>query len=263
MVTKLVRMAVRSPFFPHWIETLKTEQGDVRLYARLRGRILEVGAGDGSRKVMLTAAYPSISAYTATDNSTWDSEFAGIDRRIQRLGPIGEALFGFRKRQPLDAVCSATNLPFEAGTFDCHISFEVLEHIDDPERYFAEAARVVKSGGFIMCSVPFMYRIHGGEPDHRMDFFRYAPGFFHRVAERNSLDLVELYTNTGYGTSAASITNQFIIRRLVESSWLVKPLWAVIAVPIFLLANCVGYMIDLHKPDLRFATRFHVVFRKQ
>ncbi len=44
-------------------------------------------------------------------------------------------------------VAPATELPFASGTFDALISFDLLEHLEHPERLYAEAARVLKPGG--------------------------------------------------------------------------------------------------------------------
>jgi SAM-dependent methyltransferase len=48
----------------------------------------------------------------------------------------------------------ATNLDFEAGTFDAVTMFDVLEHVPDHERANAEALRVLKPGGYLVISTP-------------------------------------------------------------------------------------------------------------
>ena len=45
-------------------------------------------------------------------------------------------------------------VPFPDAHFDCVISTQVLEHIEDHERAAAELARVLKPGGFAVISVP-------------------------------------------------------------------------------------------------------------
>jgi SAM-dependent methyltransferase len=46
-------------------------------------------------------------------------------------------------------------LTFEDSTLDCIVSLDVFEHIPDYLRAFVECARVLKSGGRMMWSVPF------------------------------------------------------------------------------------------------------------
>jgi len=43
---------------------------------------------------------------------------------------------------------------FESDFFDITTSFEVLEHLKDPDHYIREMIRVTKSGGMIMMSTP-------------------------------------------------------------------------------------------------------------
>lgn len=52
-------------------------------------------------------------------------------------------------------------LPFADNTFDGVISIAVLEHVKDPFRCAKEIARVLKPGGELYCSVPFLQPLHG------------------------------------------------------------------------------------------------------
>ena len=45
-------------------------------------------------------------------------------------------------------------LPFPDGRFDGAVAVEVLEHIDGHERFFAEAARILKPGGRLLFTTP-------------------------------------------------------------------------------------------------------------
>ncbi len=259
MLNFFVKILVTTPFYPFWLEHLKLNKGNEKILQGIRGEVLEVGAGDGSRKKRLVQDYQDIKNYVATDYCSWDVEFDKLDKKANNKAK--QIFLGYKPRPQLDKVCSATNLPFDSNSFDYHLSFEVLEHIDCPEKYFFEAARVVKKGGYILVCIPFLFRMHGGEPEHRMDFYRYLNGFFYKVAADNDLDIVEIYNNTGYGTTLASLTNQFLIRKIVESNWVSKAMLFLLAPFVFLASNIVGFLIDL-SPDKRFSTRFHVKFRK-
>ncbi len=52
-------------------------------------------------------------------------------------------------------------LPFIDGAFDAVISLSVLEHVKDPFLCAKEIARVLKPGGELICSVPFLQPFHG------------------------------------------------------------------------------------------------------
>jgi SAM-dependent methyltransferase len=66
------------------------------------------------------------------------------------------------------------NLPFDAETFDAVISFEVLEYINNPEQAIIELSRVVKRGGQVLISVPFMYKNHD-------DKLRYTSSYLEEI----------------------------------------------------------------------------------
>lgn len=51
-------------------------------------------------------------------------------------------------------VGDVTDLPFEPGSFDVVCSFETVEHVPDPERAIAEAARVLRPDGVYVMSTP-------------------------------------------------------------------------------------------------------------
>ncbi len=48
----------------------------------------------------------------------------------------------------------ATRLPFRDGAFDCIITSEVLEHINNDEQALSELARVLRPGGTLAATVP-------------------------------------------------------------------------------------------------------------
>lgn len=52
-------------------------------------------------------------------------------------------------------------LPFKDNSFDAVISIAVLEHVRDPFLCSQEIIRVLKPGGDLFCSVPFLQPMHG------------------------------------------------------------------------------------------------------
>lgn len=261
MVYNIIGILVKSPFYPHWLEFLKMRRANDEILKGLKGDILEVGAGEGSRKIELLKKNKDIKTYILTDYSSWDNEFEKRNLIIKKYGEVGRIFFDYKKRVKLDRICSATELPFEEGSFDAHLGFEVLEHIDTPEKYFSEATRILRKDGLIIFSVPFLSRMHGGEPEHKMDFFRYANGFFYKMSKDNNLEIVTIYNNAGFGTTFASMANQWLIRKISESFIVLRIIFIIISPLFFAINNIIGYIVDI-KPDKRFATRFHVVMRK-
>ncbi len=50
-------------------------------------------------------------------------------------------------------------LPFKDDSFDCVVMTEVIEHIPEPERVFAEIRRTLKNGGYLLITHPNKYNL--------------------------------------------------------------------------------------------------------
>lgn len=70
----------------------------------------------------------------------------------------------------VNVVGDGQQLPFIGGGFDLILCEYVLEHVPNPALMVREMARVVKPGGWVYVTVPFMQTFHGN-PD---DFQRYT-----------------------------------------------------------------------------------------
>ena len=66
---------------------------------------------------------------------------------------------------PTDVLGIGEKLPFSDASFDGVISLVVLEHVKDPFACAGEMMRVLKPGGELFCSVPFLQPYHGF-PNH-------------------------------------------------------------------------------------------------
>ena len=59
-----------------------------------------------------------------------------------------------------DFLCSADNIPTADESFDFVVMTEVLEHLENPESTLKEICRVLKTGGVLVATIPFLYQIH-------------------------------------------------------------------------------------------------------
>lgn len=78
--------------------------------------------------------------------------------------------------------------PLEDKKYDHVLTMNVLEHIYNYRNVFSETARVIKSGGMFVSTVPFMHHVHGS-PD---DFHRYTESTFRRLAHEFKFEVVEI-----------------------------------------------------------------------
>lgn len=69
-----------------------------------------------------------------------------------------------------DIVGDVCDMSFPDNNFDSVFLMEVLEHVHDPNKAIREIYRVLKPGGTLVFSVPFIFPIH----DRPHDYFRYT-----------------------------------------------------------------------------------------
>lgn len=87
--------------------------------------------------------------------------------------------------------CDAQHLLLENSSADVIVSFETIEHLQDPRRFLQECRRVLKAGGLFICSTPnrSVNSWWGSNPYHICEFL---PEEFLRLAGSFFVDL-EVY----------------------------------------------------------------------
>lgn len=87
----------------------------------------------------------------------------GSGTRIINKDIINSDLFPFTG---VNFVCDATALPFHDNSVDMIISESTLEHIPDADRAIKEMCRVIKPGGYVYVSIPFLFPFHASPNDY-------------------------------------------------------------------------------------------------
>lgn len=108
----------------------------------------------------------------------------------ERLGPefVNVDVFPFPE---VDIVANAEELPFRDASLDAAVSESLLEHVPDAHKVAKEMTRVVRPGGYIYVSAPFIHPYHAS-PD---DFNRWTvSGLKHMFPE---LDIVSSGVRSG------------------------------------------------------------------
>lgn len=261
MCMNIFNLFCKTPFYPYWLDILEEERKNDDMLMKLSGKVLETGAGNCKKKDRALQINKKIKKYTATDYDSWDELFQQQTTQIKKFGKLTEAMYGPAKdAKKLDAICDAMNLPFKDSSFDSYCSFEVLEHIKEPLKFYKEASRVLKKGGICITVAPFLYRQHG---DIDEDFQRLAKGGYHLLAKKTGFEVLEISSQNCFGSTFASLINQYTIRKIVEGNIVVKLVVLIVSPLIFFTTNCIGFVLDTIDHDERFAERYHVVMKKK
>jgi ubiquinone/menaquinone biosynthesis C-methylase UbiE len=99
-------------------------------------KVLEVGCGAGGTTRAMAAARPDLAIHACDLSKT-------AIRTAQAMG--GDVPY---------VVASVTALPYQDGSFDAVVFYDVLEHIPDADLSLDEMARVLRPGGLLAATVP-------------------------------------------------------------------------------------------------------------
>jgi ubiquinone/menaquinone biosynthesis C-methylase UbiE len=97
-------------------------------------------------------------------------------------------------------------MPFADNSFDTLLATEVLEHCPDPHLTILEMNRVLKPGGLIFFTVPFLWNLH--EVPH--DEFRYTPFALKRIFEECGMEKIEMKAYGGWDMAMAQMIGMWI-----------------------------------------------------
>jgi SAM-dependent methyltransferase len=99
-------------------------------------RVLDAACGEGYGSALLAGAAQSVTGVDLSEEAVRHAR-----------GRYRAANLAFRQADCLE-------LPFDDAEFDCIVSFETLEHLEDHEALLREFRRVLEPGGFLLLSSP-------------------------------------------------------------------------------------------------------------
>lgn len=92
-----------------------------------------------------------------------------------------------RKRGIADVFYDGAHFPLRDGEFESVLCNQVLEHVFTPDAFLQEVHRVMRPGGKLLLTVPFLWDEH----EQPFDYARYSSFGLRALLERNGFRIIE------------------------------------------------------------------------
>lgn len=149
--------------------------------SQFSGRIIDVGCGSKPYRSFFKC-----------------EEYIGID--IENPGHS-------HKNEQIDRLYDGKTIPFEDNSFDNLLCFEVLEHVFEPDQFLRELNRVVKPGGKVLLTTPFIWNEH----EVPYDYGRYSSYGLTSILKRHGFEVLKFKRILNGPELLCALTNVFIV----------------------------------------------------
>ncbi|MHB2000815.1 MAG: class I SAM-dependent methyltransferase [Solirubrobacteraceae bacterium] len=96
---------------------------------------------------------------------------------------------------------AADSIPAEDGSFDALVCTQVLEHVPEPSDALCEFRRVLRTGGVLIATVPFLWEEH----ETPFDYYRYTRYGIEHLLRRAGFGEVDVRPRTDCFTAVAQL----------------------------------------------------------
>ncbi len=217
MISTLKKYLADSWFFPRYIGIVYIEPVMREVRSFVRGTMLDLGCGTRRYEVIFREV---VDSYIGLD---WP-EIKG------RAFP--------------DVIGDAMNVPFMDSSVDAVLATELMEHLPSPQKFLLEVARVLREGGVLILSVPFMEPIH----EEPRDYYRFTPFSLRLLLEECGFSIRKIWNQGGWWSVVlGSFVNQVLYNwstALDEAGSRHYSLLTFIVLPICALAQWLAYQLD-------------------
>jgi SAM-dependent methyltransferase len=181
----------------------------VALAPNIKGRVLDVGCG----------SKPYLSLFPA-------SEYIGME------------ISGGNTNA--DCYYDGNHFPFQECEFDSVLTNEVLEHVFNPEVFLSEVNRVLKGGGVLLLTVPFVWDEH----EQPYDYARYSSFGLRHLLEQNGFIILEYRKSMNDIRVIFQMMNAYTYKKTINGNFYLNIIITLILMaPFNLLGEILGWIL--------------------
>ncbi|OGW00612.1 MAG: methylase [Nitrospinae bacterium RIFCSPLOWO2_01_FULL_39_10] len=119
-----------------------------------------------------------------------------------------------RKNKDADYFYDGKKIPFQDGEFDSIITNQVLEHVFNPDVFILEVNRVLKDGGILLISIPFIWDEH----EQPYDYARYSSFGLKYLLENHGFNVIKYRKSINDIRVIFQLINGYIYKKTVTQN---------------------------------------------
>lgn len=151
-----------------------------------------------------------------------------------------------RSRNKADDFYAGGRFPYADGDFDVVLCNQVLEHVFTPDALLREIARVLRPGGRLVLTVPFVWDEH----EQPWDYARYSSFGLKALVERSGLRIVEHHRLNAGLAAIFQLLNAYLYKVAHTRSAMLNTLACALLMSPFNLLGLVLGAVAPRNPDL-------------
>ena len=122
------------------------------------------------------------------------------------------------KSSKIDKFYDGKAIPYEDSKFDYVFSSETFEHVFNFDELLIEISRVLKKGGKLGFTCPFVWDEH----EQPYDYARYTSFAINHLLQKNNFELVQLYKSTNYFETIMQMFSAYIYQHVLPKNKYIK-----------------------------------------
>ena len=150
-----------------------------------------------------------------------------------------------RARKLADCYYDGSRFPFEDARFDGIVCNQVLEHVFDPQGFLGELRRVLRPGGKLLLTVPFVWDEH----EQPWDYARYTSFGLRDLLEAGGFTVLEQHKINADAGALLQLVNAYLYKVLhTRFAWLNLMACATLMAPVTLMGMLLAKLLPSN-PD--------------